>query len=113
MIEKCGTRDKEQTSCDRSAEVQNAIVVTITTSGDRLKDHPLFEIGGKGLFAKELEQALQANKIDFAVHSLKDMESISNQYKIIFNVRKKKGEEDKLKTKYDLQKILAKVYRNL
>lgn len=56
--------------------VQNATLVTITTTGDRIKDRPLFEIGGKGLFAKELEQALQVNKIDFAVHSLKDMETI-------------------------------------
>ncbi len=55
--------------------VQNAFLVTITTTGDRIKDRPLFEIGGKGLFAKELEQALQAKEIDFAVHCLKDMET--------------------------------------
>lgn len=55
--------------------VQNAIIITITTTGDRITDRPLYEIGGKGLFAKELEQALQANEIDFAVHSLKDMET--------------------------------------
>lgn len=55
---------------------QNATLVTITTTGDRIKDRPLFEIGGKGLFAKELEYALQANEIDIAVHSLKDMDSI-------------------------------------
>ena len=55
--------------------VQNASLVTITTTGDRIKDRPLFDIGGKGLFAKELEQALQENEIDFAVHCLKDMET--------------------------------------
>ncbi|MDF3034150.1 MAG: porphobilinogen deaminase, chloroplastic-like [Alphaproteobacteria bacterium] len=55
--------------------VQNATIIPITTTGDRLKDQPLFDIGGKGLFAKELEQALQAQEIDFAVHSLKDMEA--------------------------------------
>lgn len=55
---------------------QNATLVTITTTGDRIQDRPLFEIGGKGLFAKELEYALLAHEIDIAVHSLKDMESI-------------------------------------
>ena len=55
--------------------VQDATIVTITTTGDRIKDRPLSEIGGKGLFAKEIEQALQANEIDFAVHCLKDMET--------------------------------------
>ena len=55
---------------------QNAIFVPVTTTGDRLKGLPLSEMGGKGLFARELEQALQANKIDFAVHSLKDMETV-------------------------------------
>ena len=49
--------------------------MTITTTGDLIKDRPLTEIGGKGLFAKELEQALQAKEIDFAVHCLKDMET--------------------------------------
>jgi hydroxymethylbilane synthase len=53
----------------------DALIIPITTTGDRLKDQPLFDIGGKGLFAKELEQALQAQEIDFAVHSLKDMEA--------------------------------------
>jgi hydroxymethylbilane synthase len=56
--------------------VQGAALVTITTTGDRIKDRPLYEMGGKGLFAKELEEALRANEIDFAVHSLKDMETI-------------------------------------
>ena len=56
--------------------VQNIALIPITTTGDRVKDQPLAEIGGKGLFSKEIEQALFANEIDFAVHSLKDMETI-------------------------------------
>src|SRR5688572_15486532 len=44
-----------------------------TTSGDRLLDRPLPEIGGKGLFTEELEHALCAGEIDIAVHSLKDL----------------------------------------
>jgi hydroxymethylbilane synthase len=43
------------------------------TSGDQVADRPLHEIGGKGLFTKELEQALLAGDIDFAVHSFKDV----------------------------------------
>lgn len=45
----------------------------ITTSGDRLLDMPLPEIGGKGVFTEELESALRSNQIDLAVHSLKDL----------------------------------------
>jgi hydroxymethylbilane synthase len=45
----------------------------IKTSGDRITDRPLHEAGGKGLFTKELEQALLRDQIDFAVHSFKDV----------------------------------------
>ncbi|HCU24057.1 MAG TPA: hydroxymethylbilane synthase [Deltaproteobacteria bacterium] len=45
----------------------------ITTSGDRIQNRFLAEVGGKGLFVKEIEEQLLEKKIDFAVHSLKDM----------------------------------------
>jgi len=45
----------------------------ITTSGDTLKDAPLSEVGGKGLFSKEIEAALDTNEVDIGVHSSKDM----------------------------------------
>ena len=48
-------------------------IVQMTTSGDRIIDRPLPEIGGKGLFTQELEAALLAGQIDLAVHSLKDL----------------------------------------
>lgn len=48
-------------------------VVPITTIGDRIRDRPLSEIGGKGLFTKEIEEALMTGAIDLAVHSMKDM----------------------------------------
>ena len=46
---------------------------TIATSGDRFTDRPLAEIGGKGLFTKEIEEALLNGRIDLAVHSMKDV----------------------------------------
>ena len=45
----------------------------IKTSGDKIKDVPLAKIGGKGLFIKEIEEALLAEEIDIAVHSMKDV----------------------------------------
>ena len=48
-------------------------VVVITTSGDRIQDRPLKEVGGKGLFTKEIEEDMLSAKIDIAVHSMKDM----------------------------------------
>jgi len=51
-------------------------VVVISTSGDRIQDRPLSEAGGKGLFTKEIEEALLAGRIDIAVHSSKDMPTV-------------------------------------
>jgi hydroxymethylbilane synthase len=48
-------------------------IVAIKTTGDAIQDRPLSEAGGKGLFVKEIEEALLAGRIDAAVHSMKDM----------------------------------------
>jgi hydroxymethylbilane synthase len=48
----------------------------IRTSGDRIQDRPLADVGGKGLFTKEIEEALAAGAIDLAVHSSKDMPTV-------------------------------------
>ncbi len=51
-------------------------IVVIKTSGDQILDRPLAEVGGKGLFTKEIEDALLSGSIDFAVHSSKDMPTV-------------------------------------
>src|SRR5678816_4163145 len=69
----------QSTMVGRSLETAHAArglkveLVIVSTSGDRIQDRPLHEFGGKGLFTKELEQALLAGEIDFAVHSYKDV----------------------------------------
>lgn len=57
-------------------KTENCKISVISTAGDRIQDRPLSEVGGKGLFSKEIESALLENEIDFAVHSTKDMASI-------------------------------------
>jgi hydroxymethylbilane synthase len=52
---------------------ENVTIVPIKTTGDKVQDRTLSEIGGKGLFTKELEEALLDGRIDLAVHSMKDM----------------------------------------
>src|SRR5262245_58656954 len=48
----------------------------IRTTGDVIRDRPLSEVGGKGLFTKEIEEALIAREVDLAVHSAKDMPTV-------------------------------------
>lgn len=57
----------------RSHEGLECRLVTIKTTGDRILDRSLRAIGGKGLFVKEIEEALLAEEIDCAVHSMKDL----------------------------------------
>jgi hydroxymethylbilane synthase len=51
-------------------------IVVIKTTGDQIQDRPLSEIGGKGLFTKEIEEALLSGDIDLAVHSMKDVPTV-------------------------------------
>jgi hydroxymethylbilane synthase len=51
-------------------------ICVIKTTGDRIQDRPLAEAGGKGLFTKEIEEALSARDVDIAIHSMKDMPTL-------------------------------------
>jgi hydroxymethylbilane synthase len=56
--------------------VQAFEIAVIKTTGDKITDRPLKEIGGKGLFTREIEEALLSGAIDIAVHSMKDMPTL-------------------------------------
>ena len=51
-------------------------IIAIKTTGDKIQDRPLYEAGGKGLFVKEIEEALLQGEADIAVHSMKDMPAV-------------------------------------
>ncbi|MEO0752999.1 MAG: hydroxymethylbilane synthase [Pseudomonadota bacterium] len=65
------TRDRLSAAFDLPHEAFE--IQVIKTTGDRVLDRPLKEIGGKGLFTREIEDAMLAGEIDIAVHSMKDM----------------------------------------
>ncbi len=56
-------------------EADTVEIIKIRTSGDQIRDRRLSDIGGKGLFTKQIEEALIANATDLAVHSMKDVET--------------------------------------
>ncbi|MDU8910439.1 hydroxymethylbilane synthase [Aestuariicoccus sp. MJ-SS9] len=68
------TRDRLATAFGLPHEAFS--IVVIKTTGDRIIDRPLKEIGGKGLFTREIEDQMLAGDIDIAVHSMKDMPTV-------------------------------------
>lgn len=85
MTLKIGTR-KSPLALAQAEEVRAALaeawpemtleIVAMETSGDKFIDRPLSEVGGKGLFTKELDEALLEKRVDIAVHSIKDMQTV-------------------------------------
>jgi hydroxymethylbilane synthase len=64
---------RERIARTSGVEAEDIAIRTITTSGDRLKEAPLADVGGKGLFSKEIEEALLGSAVDVGVHSAKDL----------------------------------------
>ncbi len=71
-------------------------IVVIKTEGDRLQDAPLTEAGNKGLFVKEIEEALLEGRVDLAVHSAKDMPAVSPEALAIAAVLPREDSRDAL-----------------
>jgi hydroxymethylbilane synthase len=71
-------------------------IQVVETTGDRIQDRPLAEIGGKQLWTKELDRALIETDVDFCVHSLKDVEAIRPREITIAAVRPRGDVQDRL-----------------
>jgi hydroxymethylbilane synthase len=71
-------------------------IVPITTTGDKVQDRPLADIGGKALWTKELDRALLEGEVDFCVHSMKDVESIRPESIHIAAVRPRGDVRDRI-----------------
>jgi hydroxymethylbilane synthase len=74
-------------------------MIEIKTTGDRIQDAPLAKIGGKGLFVKEIEEALLAKRIDLAVHSIKDVPTDLPEPLQLFVITKREDPRDVLISK--------------
>jgi hydroxymethylbilane synthase len=80
-------------------------IVTITTTGDKVQDKPLAEIGGKALWTKELDRALIESEVDFCVHSMKDVESIRPKEIHIAAVRPRGDVRDRIVGAESIEKL--------
>ncbi|MEY4879419.1 MAG: hypothetical protein RJB62_888 [Pseudomonadota bacterium] len=69
-------------------------IITFRTTGDRIQDRPLAELGGKGLFAKEIEDALLQDEADIAVHSMKDLPAAQPSGLSVVSVLKREDPRD-------------------
>jgi hydroxymethylbilane synthase len=69
-------------------------IIAIRTTGDKIQDRPLADAGGKGLFAKEIEEALLAGEADIAVHSMKDMPAVQPPGLVIAAVLEREDPHD-------------------
>ena len=79
----------------KKSGVQNEFEVRkISTKGDQILDVTLSKVGGKGLFVKEIEQAMYNKEIDFAVHSMKDMPAVMPEGLIISTIPEREDHRD-------------------
>jgi hydroxymethylbilane synthase len=85
----------------------------VVTTGDRIQDRPLNEIGGKGLFVKEIEEALLDGRADLAVHSMKDLPAEQPAGLAIAGVPKRADPRDVLLVQSGLEPDLARLPRGL
>lgn len=76
-------------------------IVKIKTMGDKILDVPLSKIGGKGLFVKEIEEALLSKKIDLAVHSMKDVPALLPEGLILSTIPEREDPHDVLVSQGD------------
>lgn len=84
----------------------------IKTSGDKIQDVPLAKIGGKGLFVKEIEEALLENRVDLAVHSLKDVPAHLPEELSLIAILHREDPSDALVVREDLPKNLMDLPQN-
>lgn len=82
-------------------------IVPIKTSGDKIQDRALAEVGGKALWTKELDRALEDGRIDFAVHSMKDVETIRPSGIVIAAMLERADVRDRLIGADDIESIPA------
>ena len=88
----------------KQAGVKNEFVIEeIVTKGDRILDVMLSKVGGKGLFVKEIEQALYDKRIDFAVHSMKDMPAVLPEGLVIGSIPVREDYRDAFISKNNLK----------
>ena len=80
-------------------------IVAITTTGDKVQDRPLSELGGKALWTKELDRALLAGEVHFCVHSMKDVESVRPKEIHIAAVRPRGDVRDRLIGAESIEKL--------
>src|SRR4030095_8983782 len=71
-------------------------LVQVTTTGDKVQDRPLAEMGARGRWTKELDKALRAGELSFCVHSMKDVESVRPKTIHIAAVRPRGAVRDRL-----------------
>jgi hydroxymethylbilane synthase len=101
---------------DRLEEVYEGLAVSIEvvkTTGDKLTEASLSQIGGKGVFTKEIEEALLDHRVDLAVHSLKDLPTVLPEGLCIAAITEREDARDALIVSEDLRKYIINSIEDL